>query len=352
MRFAQWVTAPALSGGGAAVAVGLRLALGRIAVTTRRRRATSDDLVVVVLRDLLPSAAIIIALWLAVAQLPMRPRLRGISDHILVAAFILVATPVAAKLAVAATRTFALRRAGVAPSTSIFANIVRIAVVAVGLLVLLQSLGVSITPLLTALGVGGLAVALALQDTLTNLFAGIHILASKKIEPGDYIQMASGEEGYVVDVNWRNTAIRALPDNMVIIPNAKLSSEILVNFHRPFPQMSVLVQVGVSYDSDLDQVEQVTIDVAREVMDESQGGIPEHIPFIRYHTFGESSIDFSVILRAMEFTDQYLVTHEFIKRLHRRYRAEGIEIPLPIRTVISRSAPKADIPATTGAPER
>ena len=214
---------------------------------------------------------------------------------------------------------------------------------AVGLLVLLQSFGLSITPLLTALGVGGLAVALALQDTLTNLFAGIHLLASKKIQPGDYIKMSSGEEGYVVDVNWRNTAVRALPDNMILIPNAKLSSEIVVNYHRPFPQMSVLVQVGVSYDSDLEQVERVTTEVATEVMTHTEGGVPEHSPFIRFHTFGDSSIDFSVILRAKEFTDQYLITHEFVKRLHRRYRAEGIEIPFPIRTVLTPSEPWARV---------
>lgn len=352
VSFQEWVTAVALAGGGVIVALVLRLTLGR---TTRRitsTAATVSDLVGFVLRDLLPAAAIIVGLALALAQLPLRSRVRGLSDHVLIAVSILVATLVVTKLAVVATRSFALRRAGVAPSTAIFANVVRIVVLTVGLLVLLQSVGVSITPLLTALGVGGLAVALALQDTLTNLFAGIHILASKKIEPGDYIQMASGEQGYVVDVNWRNTAIRALPDNMVIIPNATLSSEILVNYHRPFPQMSVLTQVGVSYDSDLDQVERVTIEVASEVMAEIEGGVPEHLPSIRFHTFGESSIDFSVILRAREFTDQYLITHEFIKRLHRRYRAEGIEIPFPIRTLINRPPAVGNRSRTIEATER
>ena len=165
-----------------------------------------------------------------------------------------------------------------------------------GFLVVLQTLGVSIAPLLTALGVGGLAVALALQDTLANLFAGVHILASKTVQPGDYIRLSSGEEGYVVDINWRNTAVRQLSNNLVIIPNAQLAGTNMTNFTRPEQQMSILVQVGVGYDSDLDHVERVTIEVVAEVMTEINGGVPDHEPAVRFHTFGDSSIGFTVIL--------------------------------------------------------
>jgi small-conductance mechanosensitive channel len=97
--------------------------------------------------------------------------------------------------------------------------------------------------------------------------------------------------------------------------------------------MAVLVQVGVSYASDLPKVERVTIEVGREIMREVQGGVPTFEPFIRYHTFESSSINFSVILRGQEYTDQYLIKHEFVKRLQKRYHEEGIEIPFPIRTV-------------------
>lgn len=330
----EWVTALAIAAGGVLVALVLRLVLGRVTRRSTSSGSTGVDVAGFLLRGLVPPGVVIVAFWVALAQLPLRARPRSVTDHVLVAAAILVITLVLARLAVVATRSFATRRAGVAPSTAIFANVVRIAVLAVGLLVLLETLGVSIAPLLTALGVGGLAVALALQDTLTNLFAGIHILASKKIEPGNYVRLASGEEGYVVDVNWRSTTIRALPNNMVVVPNSQLASGILTNFHQPEQEMSVLVQVGVSYDSDLEKVERVTIEVGREVMHEVEGAIRTHEPTIRYHTFDQSSIDFSVILRAREYTDQYLITHEFIKRLQPRYRAEGIEIPFPIRTIV------------------
>jgi small-conductance mechanosensitive channel len=219
------------------------------------------------------------------------------------------------------------------PSTSIVSNIIRIIIYTIGFLFLLQSLGVSITPLLTALGVGGLAVALALQQTLTNLFAGIQIIASGKIKPNDYIKLSSGEEGYVEDITWRSTTVRALSNNIIIIPNGKLAESIVRNFSLPENEIAVLINLGVSYSSDLDKVERVTIEVATETLKEVQGGVTEFSPFIRYNKFNDSSIDFTVILRAKEFTDQYLIQHEFIKRLQKRYLHENIEIPFPIRSI-------------------
>ncbi len=222
------------------------------------------------------------------------------------------------------------------PSANLIPNLARTGVLLVGGLVLLQQLDIQITPILTALGVGGLAVGLALQDTLANLFAGIQLLISKQVRVGDFIRLSSGEEGFVTDITWRYTTIRQLPNNYTIVPNAKLSSAVTSNFTMPDPEQSVLVQVGVSYDSDLEQVERVTIDVARDVIRTVDGAVRTHEPFIRYHTFADSSINFSVILRGQEYTSQYLLKHEFIKRLHARYRAEGIEIPFPIRTVIMK----------------
>ena len=147
------------------------------------------------------------------------------------------------------------------------------------------------------------------------------------------MQLESGEEGYLTDITWRNTTIRALPNNRIIVPNSKLASAIITNFHLPEKEMAVLVQVGVSYDSDLEKVEKVTMDVGKEIMKEVAGGVAEFEPFVRYHTFADFSIRFTVMLRAKEFVDQYLIKHEFVKRLHQRYRDEGITIPFPIRTI-------------------
>ncbi|HID93430.1 MAG TPA: mechanosensitive ion channel family protein [bacterium (Candidatus Stahlbacteria)] len=218
-------------------------------------------------------------------------------------------------------------------SSGVIKTLFRIIVFGVALLIILDSLGVSISPLLASLGIGSLAIALALQGTLSNLFSGLYILIDRPIKVGDYIRLESGEQGYVERIGWRSTQIRMLPNNIVVIPNAKLADTQIINYYLPEREMSVLVDVGVSYDSDLEHVESVTIDVAKKTLADIKGGVTEFNPFIRYHTFGDFSINFTVILRVKEYVDKYQVRHEFIKRLHKRYKEEGIEIPFPIRTV-------------------
>ncbi len=256
-----------------------------------------------------------------------------VARNIIISAMILLITVAAGRVSVGFVELYASGIPGIEPSTSIFSHITRAAIYVTGILVILQTLGISITPMLTALGVGGLGIALALQDTLSNLFAGLHLIASRQIRVGDYIQLDSGDAGYVTDITWRNTTIRSLPNNMIIVPNANLAAMTITNYNQPEQQMAVVIQVGVAYDSDLLQVERVTIEIASQVVQDVTGGIADFEPFIRYHTFGESSIDFSVILRVKEFGDQYVMKHEFVKRLQERFRREGIEIPFPIRTI-------------------
>ena len=219
------------------------------------------------------------------------------------------------------------------PGTGLTQTLMKAIILTLGALIILSSLGVSITPLLTTLGVGGLAVALALQDTLSNLFSGFYITMARNIRQGDFVRLETGEEGYVVDIGWRAAVIRMLPNNMVIIPNSKLANSIITNYYLPDKEMSVLVQVGVHYDSDLEKVERVTIETARECQKTVEGAVRTHEPFIRYHTCDSSSINFTVILRTTEFTGNYLLKHEFIKKLQSRYREEGIVIPYPIRAL-------------------
>jgi len=219
------------------------------------------------------------------------------------------------------------------PVTSLTQNISRIIIFTIGILIVLNSLGVSITPILATLGVGGLAVALALQDTLSNLFSGFHIIVAKQIRVGDYIKLDTGEEGYVTDITWRTTKIKMLPNNVILVPNEKLTKAIITNYYLPDKEMAVLINLGVHYKSDLKKVEKITCEVAKDVMKKVPGGVPEFEPFIRYGGFSDSSISLTVILRAKEFVDQYLIKHEFIKKLHERYNDEGIVIPYPIRAI-------------------
>jgi small-conductance mechanosensitive channel len=211
--------------------------------------------------------------------------------------------------------------------------LVRSLVFSFGALILLDSFGVSITPILASLGVGSLAVALALQPTLENVISGLQILGDRPILPGQFVKLETGEEGYVEKIGWRSTWIRQLANNMVIVPNKQIVNSRVLNYYYPDKELAVLVEVGVHYSSDLKKVEQITCDVGKDVLGRVTGGVPSFSPFIRFHTFSDSSINFTVILRGKEFVDNYLIKHEFIKALQERYMKEGIVIPYPIRAI-------------------
>lgn len=213
-------------------------------------------------------------------------------------------------------------------STSILVTAIDLVVYAIGTLFLLEDFGISISPLITAFGVGGLATALALQDTLANLFSGINILVSKQIRVGDVVKLSTGEEGYVMDMNWRNTTIKTPTENVVVVPNQKIANSIITNYAQPFAECSISIPIGVSYGSALDQVEKVTVDVAKEILQETKGGVNSFEPCVRFCSFTESGINFNVILRVKTVTDQHLIRHEFIKRIYARYQQEGIMIAL------------------------
>jgi len=220
-------------------------------------------------------------------------------------------------------------------------KIISIFIYAVAFIIILDQLNIDVTPLVASLGVATLAVGLALQDTLSNFFAGLYILADRPIRIGDYIELDTGDKGFVEEIGWRSTRIKTLPNTIVIIPNSKLVQTKIINYHLPEEEMAVIVQCGVSYFSDLEKVEKATVEVAREIQQTVQGAVKNFEPFIRYHTFGDSNINFSIVLRVEKFVDQYLVVHEFIKKLHRRYKEEGIEISFPARILYQQAGEKS-----------
>jgi small-conductance mechanosensitive channel len=281
------------------------------------------------LRTVAPGCFLVSFIWGSVLSLPLGTGYKHDAEHTLLAIVVVVISLGSAKVAGEAVHAGAVSQAGTSGSATIFVSITRIVVWTIGGLVLLDSLGIAITPILTALGVGGLAVALALQDTLSNLFAGIHILASRMVQPGDFVQLDNGMQGYVVDTNWRNTIIRQLPNNILVVPNATVASSTVTNYHLPEHEMSVTVPVCVSDGCDLDRVEQVTVEVGREVLRDIDGAVAGYEPTVRFTGIGNNVVNFNVGLRATEVTQQALITHEFIKRLHRRYRDESIELQSP-----------------------
>lgn len=237
------------------------------------------------------------------------------------------------RLAVAGVSTYAIRRPTLAPATSVARMAVRISISILAILTGLQSLGVPVTPLLTTLGIGSLAVALALQDTLANFFAGLYLLADRPVRPGDYIKLSEGgAEGYVDTIGWRSSRLRTLIGNTVIVPNQKLSQTILTNYQLPYPDMVLVVALRVPFEADADAVEGYLLD---EVQQASRD-LPELIsqdPAVRLVELGDSGMIFHCVLRVRDFEAQGRAAHAVRKRLVSRLRREGVPLAYPQQVV-------------------
>ena len=215
-------------------------------------------------------------------------------------------------------------------------KIINVVIYSIAALIVLDHFNISITPLMATLGVGAVAVGLALQGTLSNLFAGVRVISDRKINIGDFVELDSKVSGYVEDISWSTTTIHTLSNTLVVVPNSKIAETIVTNYSLPQAETSVTVDCGVSYKSNLDKVERVTVDVAEKIQKNVKGAVKNFKPFIRFNEFGDSNIKFSVILRAENVTDKYLIRHEFMKELKKRYDREKIEISFPMVKIAKR----------------
>ncbi|EMJ96388.1 mechanosensitive ion channel family protein [Leptospira alstonii] len=223
--------------------------------------------------------------------------------------------------------TYSEKTEGLIPSASIIGNAIRIILFAIGVLLILQSLGISIAPILGALGVGGLAVALGLQPTLSNLFSGLSILLGKQLKKGDYVRLqGDGLEGRVQDITWRSTTIRKYDDKTIVVPNSVMSSSVFTNFDLHSKEFSIRITAAVAYQNDLEKVEILSVQIGKEVLKKFyKSEEVKEVSFV-YQKFGEGFIQFEIDLPYREFSDQFPIKHEFIKRLHSRFLKEGIEL--------------------------
>lgn len=323
---------------GVAYVVGhvLNLFVSRLVHLAAKTEGRWDDIVVGEVRRRVPMWMMLVGAWYALRHWDLADDSHLLAVRVLVVLAGISVSWTVATIASRLIRAYSAEVSSTVPVTGLTQNFARIVVMIVGMLVVLNEVGIEITPMLTLLGVGGLAVGLALQDPLSNLFSGLFMSLSGQIRVGDFVELEDGKAGHVVDFDWRSTRIQVLANNVIIVPNNRLAQSIVTNYHLPVGEMSVPVGVGVDYASDLAHVERVTKEVAAEVLRTVEGGVQEFEPLIRFHTFADSSINLNVILRGKQFTDQFLLRHEFIKRLRARYAQEGINIPFPIRTLDTR----------------
>jgi len=277
---------------------------------------------------------VILGAHIAIQSSDLPARLADRGAEILYVLWMASVTMMLMRLAGNLVRYYGDQAPGALPVTTLSQTLAQIAVLILGVVVVMDHYNRSITPILTALGVGGLAVALALQDTLSNLFGGFYVAVARQIRLGDYVKLSTGEEGYVSDIGWRSTTIRALANNLIIVPNAKLAQAIVTNYSLPDKRLAASLQVGVSYQSDPDRVERLLLEIAVQGTADIAGLLAEPAPSVAFDPgFGESALEFTVNFQVAEFSNQFPVRNELKKRIFRRFRDEGIEIPFPTRAV-------------------
>lgn len=215
----------------------------------------------------------------------------------------------------------------------------KVAVIPVLLVTVLQIFGIEIAAFLTVLGVGSLAVALALQDILKNIFSGIQIVLDQPIRAGDFIVMDDGKvRGTVLEVGLRSTKLRTAENNTVIVPNATLANAIVTNMDLTDRAFVHTITVGVGYDTDTRRAEAVLRETAAQAIAEVEAFSKEP-PVVVLRELGDSAILFNVAVRVRQFSDRPATVGELQHRLVERLRAERIEIAFPTRTLYVRQDP-------------
>jgi len=342
----RWGISAGIFAGFLLLAFASRFILTRVVgIFTRKTKTIIDDLIIKALTAPVFAALVVAGVWIALARLD---ELTKYIDNIhkgFIIVYIAIFAVAIVRVAHALLEWYGTEVAARTQTDiddrliPIFRRIADVIIYLIAFMVMLDRLGWNIGPYLAGLGIGGLAVALALQPTLSNFLSGTYVISDSIIRKGHYIMLDNGTEGNIEDIGWRTTKIRTWQGNLVIMPNSRLSDAIVTDFERPDESMAFSVDCGVSYNSNLDQVEKVVLEVATKLMNNHPAGVKDFEPVLRFKQFADSNINFSVVMKGIDRPAQFILKHEFIKQLHTRFQKEGIEIDYPVRKLLFRNNP-------------
>ena len=308
----------------------------------RSGRAANDEFVSSVRRDaaaLIRSALkpllLLAGLAIAVNSLPVVPaHILVLCNRLFALGMIAVALYVAYRAAMLVSHAWLRSNSARAELVDPAAFFIRVLFAGLGILLLLDNLGVSLTAVWTSLGIGSIAVALALQDTLSNFFAGVYLRLDRPVKVGDYVKIEGKEEGRVDHLGWRSTWIKTRDNTVVVVPNAKLSSSVLTNYSMPGPQLDCTVRFSVGYDADLERVEAIVVAEAKAAAGKIPALLAEPAPYVELIPgFGAYALNLQLNFTVANYEAQYPAQHELRKRILARFRKEGVAIPFPQRDV-------------------
>jgi small-conductance mechanosensitive channel len=299
---------------------------GRLARWAGATKGQWDDILVRELTTRIPLWSVLAGAWLSLGYWPIQERWLHLASVAIYALGVLSVTMAVSAVAAGLITVYGARTLPGGVVSGLTQNVVRLLIVTFGALVVLNGLGVEIRPMLAALGVGGLAVALALQEPLSNLFAGIFVSVAGQIRIGDWVRLDTGLEGRVVDFNWRSTSLDA-GSGIAVVPNAKLSQAIVTNYNLPTPEVNVGVDFVVDHVTDPEGVEAVARGVGRDIQATVDGAVRGFEPVVRFTGFSDTGLRGTLQLRARSHPDLGVVRHAALARLQTAFKAGGIEVP-------------------------
>jgi len=208
----------------------------------------------------------------------------------------------------------------------------------------LRSLG---TTLFAGAGILAAIIGFASQAAFSNIIGGLFIVIFKPFRVGDILQVGTWEQGFVENITLRHTVIRSYKNERYIIPNSTINSEVLLNSSIEDEKTCVYLEMGISYDSDVDLAMKIMSEEAEKhpsildnrTIEEKKNGDP--IVRVRLINFGDSSVNLRAYLWAKDFVIGFVMRTDLYKSIKKRFDAEGIEIPFPYRTIVFKDEEKA-----------
>ena len=320
-----------------AVALGIALAIRKISLALLYRRLKAEPSLGRVMQE---ATRVPSVLWCLMAALEVSLRYAsltagqvGLASKLIVASLIISLSLVASSVAVRMIVLHADRQEMGFAVSGLSRTLTRVFILSIGGLILLHHFDISITPALTALGVGGLAVALALQDTLANFFAGVHILVETPLGLGDFIKLSSGEEGVVSDIGWRTTRVRTGQNTTIVIPNTKITSGILTNYSLPDRRVAVEIAVLTAMEADPEQVTAILMEVAGS----TEGALPDPPPVVFFDPgITITHMQFKLVIQVADQLNKGPVQSRIRMRLLESFRHHGVPLPSTETTLVVR----------------
>lgn len=199
------------------------------------------------------------------------------------------------------------------------------------LVIIIKVWGFNISGLLAGVGIAGMVLGLALKDSLANIFGGISIVMDKSVKVGDKVKLGSGELGVIQDIGLRSTKLKTYDNELITIPNGKLSESIIINYVQPDDKHRAIVKFGVEYGNDVDKVKKVALKAIQGIPDATYDD-PDRQPVVVFSEMGDFSLNFSALIWST-WQKSHGVKLEATKRIYEAMNKAEIGIAFPTRTI-------------------